>query len=140
MRNGYRLAPAVIDSLLDCGALFVIIPGPDQQKRHGMLGGVLPPQVESVGKGLAAARRDVPVKSPGCFAVIETRPRRLRRRSYQGISTAWCCRSSFRYCSPQLLPLPPLDRVDPCVVAVDGCRELAGGIFIDEQGRLMPTC
>src|SRR6202021_455807 len=67
---------AVGQAALNRRALFVIVPGGDQQEGHGMLGGVLAGQFRGVGKSLAAALRDVPVQAPGSFAVVKARPGR----------------------------------------------------------------
>ena len=75
MWNGYGLiGAAALNPFFDCGALFVIVPGRNQQKGHVVVGRMLAPQVEGIGKGLAAARGDMPVEPPRSFAVVETGP------------------------------------------------------------------
>src|ERR1700723_1369852 len=142
MLPGPRLRPraALGQPALNGRALFVVVPGCNQQEGHRTSSGVLPPQLHRVCKGLATALRNVPIETPRGFAVIETRPGcppwhlvgifRLHFAIEVGqviLSpvAAICCKAFFPW-------------VYPCVETAERSCGGTGLVFIDEQGGMGP--
>src|SRR5262249_22008340 len=67
---------AMSDAALDVGALFVVVPGHDEQVRHWIVVviGVMAEDTQRVFKCLAAAVGHVAVQGPGGVRVVETGP------------------------------------------------------------------
>src|SRR2546422_1725372 len=69
------LFSAMVHTIFDLCAFFVIVPGSDQQKRHRVARIiVLLKHAERIFERFSAATIHAPVEAPGGFAVIKARP------------------------------------------------------------------
>src|SRR5258708_6556201 len=71
---------AVIDAPLYGGALFVVVPGLNQQVGRSILRTIITPEdAQSIFKGPSAPVRHFTISAPGCPCIIKTRPNRPYR-------------------------------------------------------------
>src|SRR6202049_983256 len=100
-----------------------------------MLGGVLPSQLYGVGKSLAAALRDVPVQTPGSFAIVKARP----GRSYRNLVGILRLHSLVEVFEIGFSPVAAIRRparfagIDPGIQPIKGGGVGSGIVLIDQQ-------